>query len=424
MKYDIIIIGAGPAGTQCAIELAKQNLNVLIIEKESPGRYKPCGGGLTYKNYEFGKLPSHLVERNLDIFVFGGRKEEASVNLKENEFDYGQLVYRNEFDLYLQDVAVKSGAHINYQQEVGNIYRYEDRIEVEIKGSGEKIIGDVAVIATGAKQGNLLAKFSDLDSIKDFVFAIQGEYKLSEDIIDERFGGGSWNIYFDSNLIGPHGYAWIFTKKEGLTVGYLEKKVSKDQFKSIITKHPLIKEKMEGTIPKKIRGKHMWAAPIADRMSEYQYSDRILVIGEAAGVIDRFYYEGIWQARKTGQIAANTLMKAFKKRDFSRWRLKSYENAFRKELYLKPFIGIYDSRDWHHFYYHSGYLDQFVDAIITTLKDEEFMKLLMKKSKQEGLGDIFSNETLQTKIVENLQKITDKNTFNLMFKEMKRIIIN
>ena len=98
--------------------------------------------------------------------------------------------------------------------------------------------------------------------------------------------------------------------------------------------------------------------------------------------------------------------------------------AFRKELYLKPYIGILDSRDWHHFYYHSGYLDQFVDIVIETLKDKEFMQLIMKKSREEGLGDIFSNEMLQTKIVENLQKATDKKTFNRMFKEFKRIIIN
>ena len=424
LKYDVIIIGGGPAGSQCAIELAKNNLNVIILEKDSPSRYKPCGGGLTYKNYEFGKIPSDLVERNLDFFVLGGRNAEATVNLKENQFDYGQLVYRNEFDLYLQDEAVKRGAHINYHHQVERINRYEDRIEVEVKGQDKKIEGQVAVMATGAKHAKLLANFPELDSIKEFVYAIQGEYKLSEDVIDERFRGGSWNIYFDSNLIGTHGYAWIFTKKEGLTVGYLEKKVNKEHFNAIITKHPLLKEKMEGTLPKIIEGKHLWAAPIADRMSEYQYSDRILVIGEAAGIVDRFYYEGIWQARKSGQLAAQTLIKACKKGDFTRWRLKSYENAFRKELYLKPFIGVLDSRDWHHFYYHSGFLDQFVDVIIETLKDEAFMKDLMKKSREEGLGDIFSNETLQTKIVNNLQAVSDKKTFNRMFKELKRIIIN
>ena len=330
MKYDVIIIGGGPAGSQCAIELAKNNLNVIILEKGSPGRYKPCGGGLTYKNYEFGKLPSHLVERNLDFFVLGGRNDEATVNLKENQFDYGHLVYRNEFDLYLQDEAVKRGAHITYHHEVERINRYEDRVEVEIKGEDKKIEGEVAVVATGAKHAKLLAKFSELESIKDFVYCIQGEYNLPEDVINERFGGGSWNIYFDSNLIGTHGYAWIFTKREGLTVGYLEKKVNKDHFNTIIKKHPLLKEKMEGTVPRIIEGKHLWAAPIADRMSEYQYSDRILVIGEAAGIVDRFYYEGIWQARKSGEIAAQTLIKACKKSDYTRWRLKTYENTFRK----------------------------------------------------------------------------------------------
>ncbi|MHA1786441.1 MAG: NAD(P)/FAD-dependent oxidoreductase [Candidatus Helarchaeota archaeon] len=424
MKHDVIIIGGGPAGAQCGIELTKNGIDVIILEKETPGRYKPCGGGLTFKNNEFGRIPPKVIERDLDIFVFGGRTDEARVNLKKNQFDYGHLVYRNEFDLYLQDEAVKNGAKILYQKEISRINRYKDHVEVEVKGEDQLIKGEVAVIATGARQNKILSNFSELDSIKDFVFAIQGEYSLPEEVINERFGGGSWNIYFDSQLIGSHGYAWIFTKKEGLTVGYLEKKVNKDTFNSIITKHPLIKEKIEGVSPKIIEGKHLWAAPIVDRMSEYQYTDRILVIGEAAGIVDRFYYEGIWQARKSGQLAAKALIKAYKKKDFSRWRLKSYENLLRKEMYLKESIGIFDSRNSHHFYYHSGFLDEFVDAIIVTLKDEDFMKFLMKKSKEEGVKDIFSNEILQTKIIENLQKMSDKKTFNLMFKEMKRNIIN
>ena len=159
MKYDVIIIGGGPAGSQCAIELAKNNISVVILEKDGPGRYKPCGGGLTYSNYEFGRLPPKVVERSLDIFVLGGRTDQAAVNLKENQFDYGQLVYRNEFDLYLQEEAVKNGAQITYHSEVVGIHRYNDRIEVEVKGQDNKIIGEVAVVATGAKQGKLLGKF-------------------------------------------------------------------------------------------------------------------------------------------------------------------------------------------------------------------------------------------------------------------------
>ncbi len=423
MKYDVIIIGGGPGGSQCGIECAKKGLDVIIFEKERPGRYKPCGGGLTYKNeMDFGKIPNNLVERNLDYLVFGGKKEEARIDFKD--FNFGKLVYRNKFDLYLQEEAIRNGVKIQYESEISSINRKRDFIEVEIKNILERVKAETIVVATGAKQCKLLSNFSNLDSIKDFVFTIQGEYYLPEHIINERFGGGSWNLYFDSNLIGEHGYAWIFTKREGLTVGYLEKKVNKTKFNEIITKHPLISEKMKGSKPIKIEGKHLWGAPIADRMSEYQYDDRILVIGEATGIIDRFYYEGIWQARKSGQIAAETLVKAKKKNDYLRWQLKGYETNLRKKVYLKESVGIYESRDRHHFYYHSGFLDEFVESVIRILKDEVFMNELMKMALEQGIIDIFTSETLQVKILDNLEKTTERKKFNAMFKELKRIIIN
>ena len=70
-KYDVIIVGAGPAGCSCAFELRNHGKSVLILDKSDFPRHKPCAGGITKKALD--QLPidiSHLIQHCSHEMVF------------------------------------------------------------------------------------------------------------------------------------------------------------------------------------------------------------------------------------------------------------------------------------------------------------------------------------------------------------------
>jgi len=423
MIHDIIIVGGGPAGATCAKHVAtNKEIDVVLLEKGNIDRYKPCGGGVMFRNEkDFGSLPAEVIDADVDTFTMGSFSKIATIEFSKAGIDYGKLVYRDRFDKYLLEEAQKEGATLRTNSEVISAKRAKDHVELELKDKS-RLKTRCLVIATGANNTRLQRQLN-IDRPVDIVNTVQAEFELPENVIKERFGGGSWELYFDTAHIAKHGYAWIFAKKSGLTVGYLDKMVSVDKFKEIIKGHPIIKEKLKDSKIKEIEGKKYWAHPIADRIVEYTFDDRILLIGEAAGFIDRFTYEGIWHARKSGQLAAETLLKSHKKQDYSIQILRGYENKWIKNLYDCEDRSIYFSRMDHHFYYHSGFLDEFVDAIITVLQEKQLIEDLLEQGRKEGREDILFIEALQLKIVDELQKKHDKKTFSRMFKEFRRRVL-
>lgn len=423
MIHDVVIIGGGPAGATCAKFLAmNKEIDVVLLEKGSIDRYKPCGGGVVHRNErDFGPLPAEVVETNVDTFSMGSYSKVATLDFQGLGIQYGKLVYRNKFDKYLLEEAEREGAKVQTESEAINALRTSEGMELELKDHS-KLKARCLVIATGSNNTKIQRRLN-LDRPVEIVNTIQAEYDLSEAIVKERFGGGSWELYFDSKRIAKHGYAWIFAKPSGLTVGYLDKLVAVDKFKEIITHHPIIKEKLEGTKIRQIEGREFWAHPIADRIVEYTFDDRVLLVGEAAGFVDRFTYEGIWHARMSGRLAAGILQKAHKKDNYTIQMLRKYENKWLKEIYDCIASSVSFSRGNHHFYYHSGFLDEFIDAIVTVLAQKELVDEVIKKAEAEGRDDFLFVESIQLKIVDELQRRHDKKTFGRMFKEFTRRLI-
>ena len=64
-KYDVIIVGAGPSGCSCAFELKKYNKSVLLVDKYTFPRHKPCAGGITIKNHFFCRMFNKVIEHLL-----------------------------------------------------------------------------------------------------------------------------------------------------------------------------------------------------------------------------------------------------------------------------------------------------------------------------------------------------------------------
>ena len=107
IKYNVIIVGAGPAGSFLAYKLSNQGISVLLLDEETFPRYKICAGGLSKKTYDILLSENINVENIVEKKVRKGlfvRNEKFT--FRESEEDLIYMIYRSEFDNFLMKMAV------------------------------------------------------------------------------------------------------------------------------------------------------------------------------------------------------------------------------------------------------------------------------------------------------------------------------
>ena len=130
--YDLIVAGAGPAGSAAARAAALQGLNVLILEKEPFPRYKPCGGALSRRAISLldFTLPGNICERTIT-----GARVHFSDNVLETHkgYDLTTLITRSSFDHCLLQKSLQSGAKIETEKVI-DFQEKDDWVSVSTKG--------------------------------------------------------------------------------------------------------------------------------------------------------------------------------------------------------------------------------------------------------------------------------------------------
>ena len=147
--YDCIIVGAGPAGGSAAYHLAKRGRSVLVLEKESLPRYKPCGGGVSpaiAKWFDFDFSPAISVKADTLRCTW---KMEDPVESKLEISEPVWMVRRDVFDNFLIEQAKKQGAELKDNTEVKGIEFKGDHWEVDT-GHGP-LSARYLIAADGAK---------------------------------------------------------------------------------------------------------------------------------------------------------------------------------------------------------------------------------------------------------------------------------
>ncbi|WP_066360953.1 geranylgeranyl reductase family protein [Herbidospora mongoliensis] len=316
---DVIVVGAGPAGSTTAFYLAQSGLSVLLLEKTTFPREKVCGDGLTPRAVK--ELLSMGVDvnapgwiRNKGLRVVGGG---LSFELDWPELssfpDFGLVRTRKDFDSILADHAVSRG--VTLLQGVNVTAPVIDERSGHVVGvktaSGDVYRSRLVIAADGNSTRISLAMGLHKREDRPIGVAVR-TYYLSPRHTDDYLE--TWLELYDGQRLLP-GYGWVFGVGDGTSNVGLGLLNTSEAFKKIDYRDLLrrwtknmpaewgfTEENMVGPI----RGA---ALPMAFNRQPH-YTRGLVLVGDAGGMINPFNGEGIAYAMETGRIAADAVVTA------------------------------------------------------------------------------------------------------------------
>jgi len=290
MRYDVIVVGAGPAGASAAYWLGEAGKQVLLLEKEKLPRYKPCGGGVpqaVLDRFPFGF--SSVVERWIRQVRFRFRDgREFMASLPERAI---AMVMRDHFDFHILEHA---RAEVRDQSALTSVEQDESGVTVTT-ASGEDFRARYLIGADGAN--SRVSRLADLRQESWTGGAIEAEVPVGDDLL---------KAYRDTAVFvfgtPPKGYLWIFPKAEHLSVGIgaLQERVP--------NMHRILKREM-GRLGIEIDGARQRGHPLPIHLRrEPLRRHRVLLVGDAARLMDPLLGEGIRHAVDSGRLAAECIL--------------------------------------------------------------------------------------------------------------------
>ncbi len=299
--HDVIIIGAGPAGSSAAYELARAGLDVLILEKEPFPRYKTCGGGVTGRARRLlgdDVDLSSVVERECrEVEV---RFVDAGVTLQvERAAPIITMTMRDRFDLLLAERAKAEGAELVTGFRVTGIAR--DRHQITVSNGGKSYRGRFLIGADGATGS--VARLIGRPPNKGVIPAIETEIFPAPGG-DGMLGAAGAVPLFEFGAV-PSGYGWVFPKRAHLSAGVL---TTRRRFRNFRAEYARFERRLglSGEVRREEHGYVIPVRPAGRRFGE----DGVLLVGDAAGLVDPLTAEGISCAIGSGQLAARAIAEA------------------------------------------------------------------------------------------------------------------
>lgn len=298
LEYDVIIVGAGPGGCTAARFCAKKGLRTLLIERDRFPRYKPCGGYLS---------PRVLRELDFDIGgIIESTVSEAKFTFQlEDPFSIacqdpiGYLVMRESFDHLLCRKAQEGGVDLYEGKRVVGFQQNIEGVDVSIEG-GESVRCRYLVGADGAR--SIVAQSLHRGVMKKAGLAFEGEGRLAPGI-----RRGRSFVHLDFGTV-PHGYGWIFPKGNLVSIGIGTLLPSKglklrSRFERFINSVDYIRGvEMERAC--------FYPVPTFSGDDVPVSRGRVVLVGDAANLMDPMMGEGIYYAVRSGQMAGEAIVKA------------------------------------------------------------------------------------------------------------------
>ncbi len=294
--YDAAVVGAGPGGAACARRLSQAGLDVLIIDRVAPKRYKTCGGGVVQR--ALGMLDFEVES------VVESRCYDARVSLIDRDVSFNyqgespivSTAMRAEFDNKLLQAARGAGASFLAPCNLTDLAITPNVVELATSTGTHR--ARFCVAADGASSRT--ARAAGWADNEFTIPALESEIRVAP-VDYERFAGVA---RFDLGL-PTRGYGWVFPKRNHLSVGVLCRQRGWGSLREDLDTYIHHLDLHEHGA----REDHGYVIPIAPRSAELARG-RVLLVGDAAGLTDPVTCEGISGAIASGQIAADAIVES------------------------------------------------------------------------------------------------------------------
>jgi geranylgeranyl reductase family protein len=288
-RWDAIVVGAGPAGSTTAYRLARAGARVCLLDRARFPRDKPCGGGLTLRAVRELPFPvDPVVEDRVDRFELGFRYRRRWSRRASEPIVL--MTQRRRLDAYLAERAAEAGAEFRAGVKVTAIDPAG-----EVVAANERLQADVIVGADGAN--GLSGRSLGLRPAEHLV-ALEGNVAY-EHVSRERFRG---RAVVELGVV-PGGYAWVFPKGDHVNVGVggwqSEGPHLRERLRDVCTAFGI-----DAAVVRDLRG-HRLPMQGARRRA---FKDRVLLVGDAAALIDPLSGDGIYEAFVSGRLASAAVL--------------------------------------------------------------------------------------------------------------------
>lgn len=342
-KFDVAIVGAGPAGASAAYFLARQGLEVALLDKAKFPRDKTCGDGVGPHAVEMlekmglhGWLASGKYHRcdKARLFATDGSYFEAQIPAEDAKYPHFYMVPRLDLDQKVLEAAAGAGAKLFEGHKATELVRDDGRVTgVRAVHDNEALEFAARVVVCADGTSGTFLKCTGIECVKPHAFAIRAYYSNVKGPTD------CISVLIDRKI--PEGYAWIFptgndTANIGLGISRPMLHSRNIDIKALL--NWLLKERDTG--PVGLRG----ATPITEikgaflRMGYGRHeviSDGVLLVGDAAALISPLSGEGIAYALISGEQAAVAIKSALDKGDTSARGLKHYQDFLARHFFTE-----------------------------------------------------------------------------------------
>jgi geranylgeranyl reductase family protein len=330
LTYDVIVVGAGPAGSITAHDCAKAGLKTLLLEKSKHPREKPCGGAVMYRGLHIlrGRLPNSLVERRINGLRFllpsGDAAEFSSEKL------IGITVFRERFDEFLARRAVDAGAELKEMTKAKHTSIGSDGATVLTRDGLEfkarYLVGADGVNSVVAKSLGLRPARKNLNRVG---LGMESDFYVGEEGVMNTTNGNP-SLLEIIPVEDRVAYGWVFPKREHLCIGIAGAAVHMNPLRPAFDLFLRKMEKRLGIILNlEKRRVHFLGA---DGISSRNVRDHALLVGDAAGFVDPMMGEGIAYAMKSGVHAADVITRAAESGRYDKHYLEQYHRFCKKEF--------------------------------------------------------------------------------------------
>jgi len=322
-SYDIIVVGGGPAGCMAAFAAAKENVSVLLLEKDrdigSPVRCAEAVGKDGLENVLDEPINPQWIAATIKKFQFVA--PDGSVIYPQVSMT-GYVLHRKLFDFDLAALAAKSGAKIVTKAYVNDLIFNDNRlsgVRVQINGEDQAIGAKIIIGADGVE--SRVARWAGINTtvhMKDMETCAQmtlSNLSIANDTC----------VFYFSQKRFPGGYAWVFPKGNhtaNVGLGISGDKARSDSALSRLESFVHVHFKNSSILNRTVGG-----VPCANRLPSLS-SDGILLVGDAALQANPVSGGGIATGMTAGKIAGYVAANAIKSDDISANFLRRYEKEW------------------------------------------------------------------------------------------------